>query len=316
LALVVLILGAPLTAGDAGCGFESPDVGLAARSVEFGVAPTAFDFASRSILGSNVLLGNFDLDAARLVLQLDEEDGSEPVRLSLEYVSAVEFRDQDGDGRLGLGDDIVREITLADAAGATLHAIPRLRAQSHEALARYPLNASNLLSGVLEIRFVVSAVPESIAGETRSPERVFIEASVDGFPFQRNDTRLALRVRQQGNADLSAENDEVVSAGEGGRLSYRWSRCVERDQGTGAVGPVVLEYPSGTNPRTTTVFAYPYGETITHATSAGIAKEAVDPDGFDVAQLLPGGNWLTFGAAALGATAAIGATAWRRIRGG
>lgn len=238
------------------------------------------------------------------------------MRLTLEYASVVEFRDMDGDGRLGIGDDVVRELVLSTAPGATLQSVPRMQSGSYESVARYPLNGTGLLPGVAEIRFIVLSEPATIEGETRSPSRVFIEAAVDSFPFQRNDTRLAVKVRQTGGTNLSAASDEIVSESAGGRLSYRWSRCVGRDGATLPVGPVVVEYPSGAAPRTATVFALPDGERIEHITSVGLAPAPTRPQGFEVADFLPSGNWLVFGATALAASGTILVSAWRRVRGG
>ncbi len=298
------------------CSFEPQTASSARRVVDFDLDTARFQFTSRSEDAANTLRGSFDLDTARFQLQAEQSGAATPVRLTLEYASVVEFRDMDGDGRLGLGDDIVRELVLSAAAGATLHSVPRMQSGSYESVARYPLNGTGLLPGVAEIRFIVLSEPASIGGETRSPSRVFVEAAVDSFPFQRNDTRLAVKVRQTGGTNLSAGSDEIVSEGVGGRISYRWSRCVGREGATLPVGPVVVEYPSGAAPRTATVFALPDGERIEHMTSVGLAPSPTGPEGVEVTDFLPGGHWLVFGATAVVASATILVSAWRRVRGG
>ncbi|HEX9816237.1 MAG TPA: hypothetical protein VGB18_04595 [Candidatus Thermoplasmatota archaeon] len=298
------------------CAFEPTGSLKDRRVVDFDLAPTSFRFTSRSEDTTNTMRGSFDLGTARFHVQAETIDATTPIRLTLEYASVVEFRDMDGDGRLGLGDDVVRELALPGAAGATLHSVPRMHAGSYETVARYPLNASALLSGVAELRFIVLSEPATFAGEPHWPSRVFVEASVDNFPSARNDTRLAVKVRQTGGANLTAASDEIVSEGPGGRLSYRWSRCVGRDGAMLPVGPVVVEYPSGATPRTATVFALPYGDRIEHASSIGLSPGAVGPERFDMTSLLPSGNGLVFGTSAVAASALVLVSAWRRIRGG
>lgn len=312
--VLVTVFPGAVSQGDSACTFESPSTSLENRVVDYDLSPSGFEFVSRSEVTTNTLRGSFDLRSARVQIQAEGLGFAMPVRMTVEYASVVEFRDADGDGRLGLGDEVVRELSLATARGASLHTVPRMQAGSYESLARYPLNVSGLFSGVAEVRFVILSVATSVEGEQRSPGRLFMEVAVDSFPFARNDTRLAVKVRQYGGSDLSAASDEIVSGTDGGRLSYRWSRCVGRDGTMLPVGPVVLEYPSGAAPRTATVFAFPDGDRIEHASSLGLAPASVEVAGFDVETFLPTGNGWIFGAAAVGASGMIVATAWRRVR--
>ena len=313
--LFATVPGTAVAQNGTACAFESPSTSLDHRVVDYDLRPSGFEFKSRSEDTTNTLQGSFDLATARVHMQVEGLEAATPARMTLEYASIVEFRDLDGDGRLGLGDEVVREVALPGKAGASIQAVPRMQAGAYESLARYPLNGTGLLSGVAELRFVVLADATTIAGEQRSPGRVFVEVAVESFSFARNDTRLAVKARQYGGTNLSAASDEVVSESPAGRLSYRWSRCVGRDGTMLPVGPVVVEYPSGAAPRTATVFAFPDGDRIEHASSLGLAPEPPEPQVFDVTALLPSGNAWIFAAATVGAAAMIVATAWRRVRG-
>ncbi|HLE47601.1 MAG TPA: hypothetical protein VI818_04825, partial [Candidatus Thermoplasmatota archaeon] len=270
---------------------------------------------------------SFRLDGARLVVAVSNGTGLNASRATttVETRGLHEFRDRDGDGRFGPGDESRRRYDLGAVAGATLQVLGRVDG-GYDAVAIYPVNASARsdlpvgkappLPGQLRLSFVVLEAAALVEGQWIPPTRVVLNAAVLNFPFVENDTRLAIEIRIEG-MPASVRIADGFAARHGHATSdYQWAPCAALE---GSPFPnqllVVDDGGPGEGAGATALFGYPASDEVRQefaASGAWSAPASLTPP-LPLAPIL--GDLALFLSAALGSVLLVAATSWRRFRG-
>lgn len=248
--------------------------------------------------GSDEIDAAYDAQAAslRVALQATSPDtASMAVSLSLRAVS--EFRDTDGDGRLGPGEEVVRRVAIPGTpAVASLEATPDggWRATStHSLPATADGGAPTLAQPRLEV--TVEARGQDTAG--MDPTQLSVDLRLlDGWAL--NGTHLALE------ADYATDQPpESVSADTARVREHSLSLDTAWQDGQGTV-------VEGSDPRTVSfVRAQPAGHVVAFPLAVAAAWHPSSLGGH-----APSGSVLLYVGAAVLASAAIAYPAWRRLR--
>jgi hypothetical protein len=231
----------------------------------------------------------YDLASAVVTYALRSDAADAEAGLVLDIVGVAEFRDRDGDGRYGLGDETVRIHRLAGIPNATATVGDR------EAEAYYPWAPSSGLvdrithPGGVHVRF-------QFAEHTPLPG-VSMDVRFDRVPRTEEGTLFALLMDVRGVADTDGARTLAV-AGDGADALLRW-------QGP-PVGPVVASSILRTTD-TTVAIATP----LSDLQQRFFLEPHLHP-----ASILPGlmGNPLAYALAFVAAAAAAGTPMALRLR--
>ena len=263
--------------------------------------PAGGGFAVRSVrdsaLADDLLQADYDAAAAQLTVRLS---GSEPGPADLDAVlglrAVTEFRDLDGDGRLGPGDEVVRRVAIPGTpAIGHVEPLPQggWRASAVHTL---PAASTGLAAGPARLELVLDAraAPE----DGKSPTRLDLAVRVlDGWA--RNGTHLALETSVASDPAPLALGADAVRLGSGGlSLAAAWQDG--RGTVTEASGQSAASF----------VRSQPAGPDVTFpATVSAAWRPAADASGGAV-----GSPGFYVGAAIVG-MAALAVPAWKRLHG-
>lgn len=287
-----------------------------------------------SDLGNDELDISFILDDGTLRMDyVSKEPGNETV-LVMKYtvLSLVEFRDGDGNGRYGFGDEVVQRIHLEDMDHS--HSAEPFLSDGRVATATYtfPDDEDNdtgplgdprpgLLPGHLALRFYIVPTTQSFGGSQVTPLEVKFDVEIDRFPFEgeADDTVLALETRFEANRPIgNAEwTDDALQVPDGyfrGFLS--WTDHAEVDDERRPVGVTTQSFVSNgedeDSSSRTVAFTYPQGDKIVHDPEMGVVR--YQAAFVDVVERLVRGDWLLYGLGLVVAVLAVGVPAGIRLR--
>lgn len=242
-------------------------------------------------------------DGDRIRVRLDAEDAevrfdmiapgtnATEVQLELEFESLQEYVDVDDDGQLTAADDVVQEVRVDDMAFAP----PQWEVLEDGLRLELAYQAGNLTFGVVFWAFGNETV---LNGTLVRPSEVKFDILVDGFPFDREDSRLAVLLDLKTETEpihetnATAEFLEVVASDF--EAFFGWANTAEVDGQTVPVNATVLEVETETEDNEFEVeravaLSYPQGETILHDPVLGISSRSPGAGTGTVALLAYGG---------------------------
>jgi hypothetical protein len=237
--------------------------------------------------------GAFDLHQAALDYRFASyEPGNESaLALRIQFLAVTEFRDADQDERLGIGDAVIHRVPLPATTGPTMTVQPQLP-HGYLATARYvlpppsdgggfPLQGDGgFRPGSFTLRFFLTPVTTHAAGSEVAPGDVRLDFRIDGFPYQRNDTMLALELRVQSDAVLEPHADQLDLRDPPFRLSLAWSATAHAGVDQGPVGLTYLHAATpaaGAGGPLELLHAYPRSDALRHDGTVSVARAAAEP---------------------------------------
>lgn len=284
-----------------------------------------------SALGEDELHGRFDRDelALRHTFVSTEPGNATVITFSLQWAALLEFQDLGANGRYDLGDPVLQRLGLVGRPGTELRSEPRASG-SHAILAHVLLNQSaggSLLPvgnpptpGTLDLELLVTPSSTQSGGRAVLPTEVAINLSLHGFPFQRNDTRLALEVRAQSSTDLEPAGLRMAAMQGVFLTAYAWSPTATIDGRAVPAPTTVLEAPRGapgSEAAQQVALLTDLGQAGTATAEASLAVERYElpPVGAVVEVPAPlRGDWATYAAGAFATAVVAGGAAFARLR--
>lgn len=289
-ALAALALAGPAAA--------APDAQQWAQEPRTVVAwPSADGFVVRSerdsAAGSDLLTAAYDSATARLDVGFNAtRPGPAGVASSLTVLAVWEFRDQDGDGRYGLGEPVVRRVEVPGTpATASTQARPGgvWRATALHTLA----------PGVLEVQLEARPAPAGSLDPTRLDLRVALQGVRAG-----NGTHLAIEAVLESNVQHEALSADLVRLRDGNHtLATGWDPSTSGH---------VME---GTDPLRVTLVRSAAADDRVAYDGAVTAAWAPQPAQRSLPFAVPTGSLPIYLGAAFVTLAALAIPAWRRLRG-
>lgn len=316
--ILLAALALALLAPSAAAATEDVAWRLDQRLVSMSAVPGGFTFLSSrdSALGDDVLSGSFDQQAGRLDVRMAtrEPDRSEAV-LSLSWTTLVEYRDADGDGRLGLADPVLQRIELARLPSTTSVA-PILGGQSATATYTLPANGTDgplpvpSERGSLRLAFTLVTTPTTVAGASLVPAQLGLSAEVRSFPYQAGDSRLAL-VSHVATSAPRLDHDVGGVAVTQGNLTFRlaWAEVATAD---GVAQPAPSTGTSEQADRATLVQSWPRGEQVEQ--DGGMTAQRWTDGAAALVDALPPGDWRFYTLGVAVVAVGLGVPSLRRLR--
>ncbi len=295
------------------------------RTLEFSHDETGFSYQSHRVsdAGEDLIEGTFDLDDAEFTYRFisTEPSNETTIQMSAKFARLVEYRDANFDGRYGLGDRPVQTIRMADVDGEALTVRGGLTDSVHRAEVVYPLAEAGIGVGgsdalgdsTFTIEFLVSPTTHVESGRTIQPTEAFFDVRVNDFPYQDNDTNLALITSVTSNRDLGPAAGDVTGADGFYDVVYQWQsagpssilRDVHIVQDT-AVGASVSENAD-------VIFSYARTQGAGHTASLDAVRyesQALAP----ILEPLLAGDWRFYSVGILISLAAVAGPAYARVR--
>jgi len=219
--------------------------------------------------------------------------------LNVRLERIVEFRD-DGDGRLGPGDEIVQEFDRSDLdlQGLAVENVTAGGVPGVQVTAAYAFGGS----GALALRVTAFGNVTTFQGLEQSPVQIKLDLLLDDFPFVDTDTQPAIEMRAKAEAPDGPSLPANGISFTAGNLTaaFSWKTTALVDGVETPVGTTVTQLPDQPPEATLSVtFAYVRGTAIEHDPTFGFLRAAADG-------ILPGvtilGNWAFY---AIGGVAAL-----------
>lgn len=263
--------------------------------------PEGGGFAVRSMressLGQDEIDATYDSATAELSVTLDvQEPQDSDVVAVLGLGALTEFRDVDGDGRLGPADEVVRRVPIAGTPA--VGAIEALADGGWRATSTHSLPTATSSSGIATPRLEFVVEVRSAVDDGKQPTRLDVSARVlDGWT--RNGTHLALETTLDGDEAPRDVGADAASVDEDGlELALTW----QDGRGTAVEGsdPASVDF----------VRSQPASHLVEFPVVMSASWHPVTD-----AKHAPGGNVLLYVGAALVAVAALALPAWRRLHG-
>ncbi len=233
------------------------------------------------------------MDAGRAMASL-HRDGIHSLGLQLDTL--LEYEDENDNGAYDIGETVHQRIPLR---GGVFEMVVDAENQTRDVV--YPID-----NGQLILRFHFKDVQNAAVGAK-------FDVIIDGYPYQGNDTHLALGMRVDSQAGLKVDevHGEPALVGQTGeQVPYlSWEGDVQVDNATHSVGSSIhLSSTQGRENADNAIlyWSYPQGESIHHDPILGVTP------GIDAFV----GDWAPYllGAAGVAALMGIGYTARRRTR--
>lgn len=290
-ALMVVSLGSSLVAANGEDDFEE-----ASREAEISVESDRIEIRSSGLEGDEIRV-HFRADDAELRLEFapPEAEATE-LQLELTVVGLVEFLDANGDGRLGLGEQVVQELQVDDLAFS-----PPVRTEEGTGhLITVAYSSGNL---GLELRFHVVQNATQIGTVRVVPTEVKFDVIVTDFPYQDQDGLLALIVgletETEAQANFTGGLNELRAVAESYAGFFRWDGNATVDGTLLPVRHTVLQTEredgglAEFEVETEVALAYGRGQEIVHDPSVGVARLLPPPSSGPVDGPIPGLNvWI------------------------
>jgi hypothetical protein len=249
----------------------------------------------------------------RIQLRFQSEGGDtqKAVRMTVAFQRIVEYEDDDGDGELGAGDEVV---STYDLEGAEYGQLQYQTRETLDGKDEEVITASTSDGVFTMVSHFVQTQARIRSGEL-APNWVKMDFIIEDYPYQRTTTRLALRTQLQTECPVTVVRDplqrEYMGDGEGavecdqeGVASfYSWKRSAEVDGADAPVRARVSAEEGGTH----LYFSYERGDSINHDPKLGlpIVDGAIGDGTFDLlASLIPYIGAIAIGAVVIGASVA------------
>lgn len=313
MAALAALLAAPL--GAAQEPVEDVAWRLDARVVAMAAQGDAFTFSSSraSELGDDLLSGAFQPDPPRLQARFtaQDPDPTEAV-LQVEWRELVEYRDADGDGRLGLADPVVQRIPLAGLSSSTAVA-PVLGGRSATVTYTLPSNSSG--SSPLPVpgddptlRIIVTLVgsPATIGGRSLVPTDLGLAVQLHRFPYADDSSLVALVSEVASPAAVETGSGQVGV--EAQALSFRLGWDAARADGVAS--PASATATSASPGRAQMVQSLPRGDDASQDGSIRTQRWTAA----DVLEALPPGDWRFYALGVAAVAVGLGVPSLRRLR--
>jgi len=320
LLLCILVLGTPSA-------FAQSDWETAPRTADFEAQGDAFYYtASQAVAGGeNRIEADFALGEARLHAGLlsTEPDAQAHIAIDTTFVALVEFVDLGHDGALSAGDPVVQREELAGIAGANLdtRTVPPM---GYEATATYPLRAPSdaplgfdAPPGFLELRFELAPQRQPGLDGPLAPNQVRYHVRIADFPFQRNDTSLALETLMAATGQPRSISSGFAADAHPFEVAHRWPPEALVD-GSRRPAHVTL-VQDGQGPRETSAaatrvayFVVPPGADVRFSPEASVTRAQLVPIGPTGPQLL--GDGAVYLLAVVSCVLVVGAATAARLR--
>ena len=213
----------------------------------------------------------------RIEMQYEGETPGEPapLRLAVTFSHLIEFEDEDGDGIYDPGEEVVSEEDLEGTG------IGQLQYQMRTTLdgETEHVITGGTSNGMFRVTTHLSARTAMTSSGEVSPSWAKIDLVIEGYPYVRTTTRLALMTRVETQNQFSIHQDaagmsKYLGPGEGGIVTqnqganafYSWVRTASVDGQEKPVGVSTVLDDYGTR----LYYAYSRGESITHDPKLGL----------------------------------------------
>lgn len=249
----------------------------------------------------------FDARQASLFLAANgsRPDGPTSATLGLRIRSLIEFQDQDGDGRLGLGDPIVQQMLLTDGQSGWVESVTRPDGQV-EPHVRYWAQGANL-----EVVFRPTAHGTVTGGG--SPTAVPLEVRVLSFPYLTdNRTHLALELRI--DSPVAVSGNGLATPDGALRTFLAWAPGTAADGNETPLGVTLQRYLGGATPQWLLALSQPRESADAVHLAVGVARVAPGETLPDILKQISG-DWRFYVLGVLVAAAVVGWPLYRRLRG-
>jgi hypothetical protein len=276
--ILVVSLASPLVRGHSPSEGEGMDDGFESASRRVEIDEMGGEVEVRSI--------GADGDRIRMRLRADEaelrfdfltaETNLTEVQLELEFEDILEYVDEDGNGRFDKGEDILQEFKVRDMAFRG----PVVEQVSDGSRIEVTYEASGFALGLV---FWVFGNETLVNGTLVRPTEVKFDIHVTGFPFQAEDSNLAVvfdlktEVEPEMNTGATLESLEAVGSQYEG--FFRWSTTAEVDGQTVEVNSTVIDVETEVDDEFEVerriALSYPQGSLIIHDPWIGIARAPV-----------------------------------------
>ncbi len=299
-----------------GAGSGNGQGGPPDRDVDVDVGPKQARIRS-SVQGSDG--GGDELDYEiqsqnRLSIEMQYRDqaGSEQanVQMTVTFRQMLEYEDNDGDGHLGPGDEIVSTYDLEKAQWDNLEHTD----ESAEDGKKIHTITARTSDGVFAMVSHTTETQTQTQWGELSPNQMKIDLIVEDYPWTRTTTRLALRATVENQGTIThisdpaqrqymGENEAGIESNDNGNVGfYTWVRSADVDGTSSQVKARVSNDGEGTSLQ----FNYAQGDSIIHDPKLGVPM--LDEGLFDVMErLMPYLAALGAGAIVIGA-----AVHWRK----
>jgi hypothetical protein len=316
--ILALVPTAAMAAGGppdgAGSGNGNGQKGQGDRNVEVEMEPqrarihsTAPDGDGSDALGYQIEAQNHLEVEMQYKSSVDSEKVN--VQMTVRYRQIIEYEDEDGNGQLDPVDEVVSTYDLETQYEELEH----VDEEDSNGKMFHMITARTRDGVFAMVTYTSETQAQTPSGEV-SPNLMKIDLVIEGFPYIRTTTRLALQatVETQGPITLLSdvtdrpylgENEGGIEAEDGDNTGfYTWVRSAEVNGNTQQVKAQVSNDGDGTN----LYFNYAHGDSIIHDPKLGVTM--LDEGLFDVMErLLPYLAALGAGAIVIGA-----AVHWRK----
>jgi hypothetical protein len=257
----------------------------------------------------------------RLRIELEYKNQMESknatIRLAVSFRQILEFEDIDGDGGFGPFDEVVSTYDLSGAEYGNLQYQERNTMDNQ----KIHMVTARTMNGTFTMVTHLSGTQARIGSGTLSPDFAKLDFIIDGFPYLRQNTRLALRTMLETQAQIAimqnSSDRAYLGENEGGveaqmretTAFFSWVRTASVD---GMDKPVKVTTTTDAE-GTCLYFSYARGENITHDPKLGLSLDYdLQVDDFDImSKIIPYVLAMATGAVVIAAT-----VGWRRKKNG
>jgi hypothetical protein len=213
----------------------------------------------------------------RIEMQYEGETPGEPapLRLAVTFSHLIEFEDEDADGIYDPGEEVVSE---QDLEGTGIGPLQYQMRTTLDGETEHVITGGTS-NGMFRVITHLSARTASTSSGEVSPSWAKIDLEIEGYPYVRTTTRLALMTRVETRNQFSIHQDaagmsKYLGPGEGGIVTqnqganafYSWVRTACVDGLERPVGASAVLGDDGTK----LYFAYARGDSITHDPKLGL----------------------------------------------
>lgn len=291
------------------------------RQLEFTHDQSGFRFESKRLsdLGDDTLVGAYSIPERSLTLTFVDQraENVTATQLSVLFQALVEYRDADGDGAYGVGDQIVQRVRLSDLPPPTKE-VTMSGSGGRVVKIAYDLPSKlgdSSDTGAFNVRFWIQSKTDAADGQPVAASHVRMKMELLKFPFQTNASRVALEKVVAATRPIEDGGSAFWLGTEPNQLFYEWTEESRVDGATRPVHVTLLASPDGVgrlDQSTVVLDSFERGQDLSHESRVGARPADAEPFGV-IEEFIFHGDWRFYGAALGVACLLIGVTTWRRI---
>ncbi|WP_457555789.1 hypothetical protein [Candidatus Pyrohabitans sp.] len=202
---------------------------------------------------------------------LESAGYEEEAEIRVTFEALVEFVDKNGDGGFTREtDEVIQEIPLGDR-GTVIYGRPALEKLTTGGSQGYKLTAGGVTpeGAGFEVSGILFSTPATYGAESLSPTEMKVLVRIWNFPFEEEDSRVALRAKVYSEKGVEADGSYFYTESETSLVYFDWLGTVTSD-GSAASAAVT----SALSDDEWLVFvAYPRGGEVVHDPIAGVVQK-------------------------------------------